>query len=302
MPEDSKYNRQPPKKYREKTPGDLKRVKATRSKKPGYIRGTVTAQTAMLKKLRELHRQGMQIIANALRRPGRKTETVLLREIDMAIAEWTPQVLRDAMPIIFQLYGVGLKAGIGEVGVVMASDLPDPAAIEAIARSPHGFVPALENFIEEERKFAERVITQSFTGEQAFDLDEVVKTIESRVPKEKWRLERLVRTETSKIAGFGRLTAWEADPKRDWYLYHWIATIDGRQKKVSEKFMREGPYSFEKIKALWENPVARVYVDGKWIDQNDAFNQRCTIARTLKPKEQLIREGHVTAEEAEKLF
>ena len=110
-----------------------------------------------------------------------------------------------------------------------------------------------------------------------------------------------LRTETSKIVGMGRLAVWEADPNRDHYLYTWVPTHDARVKDVSRLFGEGSPYTFEKVRALWINPVATVRnrKTGKVEQQSDIWNQRCTIVRTPKPRAQLIAEGLITEEEQE---
>ncbi len=291
-----------PKKYRDKTPASYKRVKVTGSKKPGYIRGTIVAQRRMFRRLRELHVEGFALLTQNLLNVARPSERRLLNAVAASFTAWEARVVDSLWPIIFRLYTTGLTAGAAEAEVGFRPDLPDENAVRAMAETTHGIVPALQHFVEEERVFAEKVIHSAFTGEMVPDLDEIVKKIQGRVSKEKWRIERIVRTETAKIAGFGRLQSWEADPRRDHYYYHWLATIDGRQKKVSEKFMREGPYTFEKIKELWTTPVAQVFVGGKWIMQDDRFNQRCTVSRTLKPAKVLVMEGLIDKDEARTAF
>ena len=291
--------------YSRFTPKRFKRVKATGSRKPGYIRGTGSVQRRMVKRLRELQRAGWRLVSSELSRIGPSTLAEALDAVRGAFTIWEKEFVEQATPIALTLYDTGMKTSLAEIGFAFGADIPDINALAALTKEPHGIVPALQHFVEEDRAKVETIIRASFEGGPvAFDLDDTVKAIQQQVGKEKWRVERIVRTETSKIAGFGRLHAWEADPQRDMYHYHWIATLDGRHKDVSAKLMREGPYTFDKIKELWLNPVAKV-IDrktGRMVEQDDKFNQRCTLARTLKSKEVLVQEGLASKEEAESLF
>jgi len=123
------------------------------------------------------------------------------------MAAWGETVVEQGMPIVSQLYQTGLAAGAAEVGFVFDSTAADVNAVRFLATKPNGLVPALQNFIEEERSAAEKIIRDSFAGgeEGIFDLPVMTKKIQARVGKERFRIERLVRTETAKIAGQGRL-------------------------------------------------------------------------------------------------
>lgn len=293
-------------KARGQTPNKFKRVKVTGSRKPGYIRGTAKQQTAMLRFMRRLHLQGMTGLSQALAVAGvgASLETVLA-VMNRQMSAWGEVVVEQGMPIVTQLYQTGLAAGAAEVGFSFDSTAADVNAVRYLATKPNGLVPALQNFVEEERTAAEKIIRESFAGgeEGIFDLPVMTKKIQARVGKERFRIERLVRTETSKIVGQGRLQVWAEDPDRDMYLYHWIPTLDGRHKDISKLFGEGSPYTFDRIKELWENPIATVRnrVTGVTEVQNDVYNQRCTIARTLKSKAQLMDEG-MSQEDVDKLF
>ena len=287
----------------------FRKVKITGSRKPGYIRGTLSAQQKLYQSLKQLHQQGVDLLTNNLKAIIGAVEgmslVAALKVITDTFVDWGTQVVEQTGPLVANLYGTGIKAGASEVGFStdFGATLADPVTLDYLATQPEGLVPTLQGFVEDERAAAEQIIRAAFEEETPFDLDVVVNTLQARVPKERYKLNRIVRTETSKLVGMGRLAAWEADPQRDMYDYHWIATLDGRHKDISEKFMKDGPYAFEEVKKLWENPVATVKnrKTGKMEEQNDAYNQRCTLARTPKPISRLRDEG-VAEEELEGWF
>lgn len=242
------------------------------------------------------------MIASLVAAPSRTLES-LLQVINTSVAEWGELISREGVPAVQELYVTGLKAGTAEAGMAFGATLEDPQAVAFLANEPDGMVPALKDFSKAEQKFAEETIRQAFEADTPFDLDEIVKTLKGRVDKAGSRLRLIVRTETSKVAGLGRLAAWEQDPQRDWYDYHWVATIDGRHKDISEAFMKGGPYTFEQIKQLWLKPEGWVVnrKTGRREYQIDSYNNRCTIARTLKSGERLMAEGLATPEDLELL-
>ncbi len=288
------------------TPKKFKRVKVTGSKKPGYIKGTAAAQRAMMKKLALLHKEGTAEFIVALRALSVGVSLAsALKLVENHFTDWGKVVIERGLPEVAELYTTGLRAGAAEIGFSFAPDRADANAAKFLANQPAGMVPALKNFVEGERRVVEKVVRDGFKeGPQLMDLDAMVGKIQERVDKGTGRLELIVRTETSKIAGMGRLSAWAEDPDRDMYLYHWIPTLDGRHKDVSKLFGEGGPYTFDKIKQLWENPVATIRnrKTGRTETQDDRFNQRCTIARTLKTREQLVSEGRISKEEQERFW
>ena len=288
------------------TPKKFKRVKVTGSKKPGYIKGTAAAQRAMMKKLALLHKEGTAEFIAALRALSIGVSLAsTLKLVENHFIDWGKVVIERGLPEVAELYMTGLSAGAAEIGFSFAPDRADANAAKFLANEPAGMVPALKNFVEGERRVVEKVVRDGFKeGPQLMDLDAMVGKIQERVDKGTGQLELIVRTETSKIAGMGRLSAWAEDPDRDMYLYHWIPTLDGRHKDVSKLFGEGGPYTFDKIKQLWENPVATIRnrKTGKTETQDDRFNQRCTIARTLKAREQLVSEGRISKEEQERFW
>ena len=274
-----------PGELRKALPKPWRRIQVTGSKKPGYIKGTASQQRQLYTKLRGLQARGWGTLMSALAALPTFSLAQALTAARINFETWGRELRREGMPEALKLYEAGMRVGAAEVGMAFRPDVGDVDALNFLASQPGGIVPALRNFSEKQRVAAEETIRASFEeGPELFDLDRVVDRLQKRVGKETGQLRLLVRTETAKVVGMGRLAAWEDDPDRNKFDYHWIPTLDGRHKDVSKLFGENGPYTFEQVRNKWLNPVAMVRnrKTGKLERQDDSFNQRCTIARTPK--------------------
>lgn len=204
--------------------------------------------------------------------------------------------------LINRIFDTGFMVGVLDTGVIRAPDHGDQMVVEWLKNNRAGFVPALRTFSEGERRFFEVVIGDAYAGvdetgrERAFDLDRMVRRVRGRSEEARYKVERVVRTETAKATALGRIMSWENDTERDFYHYHWVATHDDRTKDVSFKFEREGPYGFSQIKRLWtidhnEPQLVTNRHTGRIETQISSFNCRCTPARTPKDPLELFQEG-----------
>ncbi len=267
----------------------FRRVTTTGTRRPGYISGTQAAQQAFIRVMRGLHLSGITKLEQRLRSISKRSLARAIAVVQQTSDEWVEELVEGAMPAVKRVYTDGLEAGFLESGLVFDPLAADPHTLELLARSPDGIVPALRDFAESERKFAEKVIRESFEEGTFFDLDKLVAQLRERMPAAEYKLERIVRTETRKLSGMGKLAAWEKDPERDWFNYHYVATYDERTRQQHMRFMTRGPYTFAAIKLIWE-------------EEREPYNCRCSLSRTQKPRDVLVAEGLVTVEEAERLF
>ena len=202
------------------------------------------------------------------------------RMLDEHLDEWVNQVWLDTSGLANEFYGLGFMAGFGDVKAVIP--IIDIQAVEWIKRHPNGILPTLKTFGEEAKGIFHKVIEDHFIfPEEEFSLRAFVKDFSKEVYGERWKFERIARTEASKIVNSGRLAAWEQDPDKYYFEYLWNATPDNRAKEISLIRLRGNPYSYDEIKFLWENQEQ--YIDGKW--RPDWPNQRCTISRSPKDEE-----------------
>ena len=86
------------------------------------------------------------------------------------------------------------------------------------------------------------------------------------------------------------MLAWELDPEKQDYDYHWLAKIDDRTKPISRVFAAGGPYTFDQIRQMWRDPTKRTALNLQIAgaetipdsETSDIYHQRCGIARTPK--------------------
>jgi SPP1 gp7 family putative phage head morphogenesis protein len=237
----------------------------------------------------DVHHQGVRALIEEVKKGASGRMRGILSGLRRVKHWWANTLVSTAMPVVEDMYLKELASNVG-VGVMSFDPLaPDVNALKLFADHPEGLVPSLRDFAEEQRQMVEAVVRASFDQGTFFDLPKVVDILECELKEERWKLERIVRTETRKFAGMGRIHAWEQDPRQDWYNYHYQATHDTRTRPEHMAFMQGGPYTFDAIKQIWE------------IDR-EPYNCRCAVTRTLKPHAQLLTEGLATPEEVEWLF
>ena len=252
-----------------------------------------------------LRQAGATLLTSSLRELDGSTDlNAVIRAMTEGFTAWERVLKRQAEPFLFQLYNIGAQASAAELGFTFDALAADPNVVRWLANQPTGLVPALKGLVEAEQEHVEEVIRRSFEEGTPFDLPDVTRALREKTEVSVSRARLIVRTETTKAVGMGRLAAWEQDTERAWYDYHWVATLDGRHKLISEKLMREGPYEFEEIKQLWVHQEAWVYdpVKRRWVYQIGHYNCRCTITRTLKSRARLERETSLSVAELDELY
>lgn len=243
---------------------------------------------------------------------GRLSPTTSRTAVREVLSRWPTLTAAAYDDIIDRLFSAGFAVGVRDTGVTVRPDQGDRAVVEWLKQSQHGFIPALEHLSHDGTRRIERVIADAYAGRDElgdptpFDLDNMVRRVVDSVDIGEQRAELIVRTETAKATALGRISAWGADPEKDWYWYHWIATHDDRVKDVSLLFEYEGPYNHEQIRQRWEvdhnQPVlVRNRRTGAMESQVSAFNCRCSVARTPKEPLELFNEGKISRLEYESM-
>lgn len=236
------------------------------------------------------------------------TPTAARHEVENALRSWPAAATTLYADVIDRIFWAGFMVGVADTGVMLAPDAGDAIAVEWIKNNPHGFVPSLKHFADGERQFFEEVMADAYAGVDVegkirpFDLDNMVRRVEERSDEARYKIERVVRTETAKVTSLGRIAAWDNDADRYLFKYHWVATHDARTKDVSLLFERQGPYEFDGIKRRWvedHNTPIRVINrrTGRVEHQISAFNCRCTAARTPKEPDELLSQGLITRDQ-----
>ena len=205
----------------------------------------------------------------------------ILNGITDIIHGWTNSVEKDADRFITEVFERGFVAGALDAGVEPVFGKIDKMAIEWITKNPKRIGSAIKTFSQDVINEFEKIITNSYGPEGEFSLYGLIKEMSAVTKAQRYKLERIARTETAAISNGGRLYAWNQDSNRYLYKYLWNAMPDNRAKPISLKRHLENPYTADEIDFLWNHQEE--LINGKWF--NDVFNQRCSISRTPIEKE-----------------
>lgn len=123
----------------------------------------------------------------------------------------------------------------------------DENALKTLTERKDGFVPTLKTFGEESRKTFEKIIREAYAKPEEFDLDRLVRNMRDQVDAEKYKLERIARTETTRISNQSRANQWKkyADPEDH---YEFIIARDHRLCPVCEKIAAGNPYTLKALR------------------------------------------------------
>lgn len=204
------------------------------------------------------------------------TQTEVLNKVLDTITKWQIATIGTMTSSFEELLHRGIIAGQIDSGVKVAFDLVDENAIEILRQDPKRIGSRIKIFSNDIIEKFRDIIANSYGPEGEFSLSPMVKKMSEVVDTQRYKLERIVRTETSSVSNLGRLWAWNQDPDKYFYEYHWNAMPDNRVKYISLWRMKNGPYTFDEIAFLWENQE-QDFTDLGII--NDVFNQRCAVSR-----------------------
>jgi len=234
------------------------------------------------------------------RRIGRQLETHLYTELKNLVDKYlgsvtskTPQfqVVNEVLDIVDawqeamrqsiaegfdDLYIRGVLAGIIDSTVMPAFGIADKLSMEFIRRNPQRIGDKIVIFAEDIVARFRPIIAESYTAEGVFNVENMVGELREVVTTQRYKLERIVRTETAMVSGAGRFIGWSKDPDRYFYNYFWQATRDNRTKVISSWRSQQNPLSYDEALFLWENQMQ--LINDYWWD--DSYNQRCTISRS----------------------
>ncbi len=194
------------------------------------------------------------------------------------VNEWVEEVSKQVDDAVESLYLKGWVAGLIDSGVVKPSmDLVDKMAMEFIKNNPYRIGSRIRVFADDIVEKFRQIIINSYTPEGEFALNELVKQMKEVVPAERYKLERIARTETAAVSNMGRINGWDLDEDKYYYEYHWNAVRDNRAKPISIWRMENNPWTFDDIVFLWTHQEQ--FIGGKWWP--DQYNQRCSVSRSL---------------------
>ena len=122
----------------------------------------------------------------------------------------------------------------------------DEAVIERIA-SPDAFLPAFEGFDREARDAVVGVISRRFAEPAGLDLKAMVEEMREATGAAVFRLERIARSETTRIVNEARAAQWRkyADVSRQ--EFEWVIARDERVDERCKEIAARNPWNLEEL-------------------------------------------------------
>lgn len=213
---------------------------------------------------------------------GKESKAEVLRGVREIVSKWESEGLPAVENAFGELFKRGFGAGITSTGLPTKMGTQDISAMKAIQEGRYRIGERIRAFADESIKEFQDVVTKAYTPEGVFDLDNMVKEMRSKVEGDRYKLERIARTETSNISNVGRLWAYNQDPDKYYYKYYWNSTPDKRRREMKKLRSGGNPYTFDEIKFLWLNNEQQVPGVG-W--QMGAINCRCSVSREPSDEE-----------------
>lgn len=210
-----------------------------------------------------------------------KPQHEIVNEVDDLVRQWQQQVSADLDKAFEELYQRGFMAGVLDTGVRPAEKTADRNALAFIRANPNRIGSRIKIFASGLVEKFRPIIAGAYTAEGTYSLRALYDQMKEVVPAERYKLERIVRTETASVSNNGRISAWEQDPYKYFWDYHWNASPDNRVKLISMWRMNHGPYTLDEIKFLWEHQ-GQVIAGKQWWDM---YNQRCAVSRSPRDDE-----------------
>lgn len=221
---------------------------------------------------RELISQVNQYLDNI--HPG-MTQTEILVGTEDIISRWVDEQSVKLDDIFRELHSKGFLAGAMASGVKPAMKVADKLALEWLSRNPERLGGSIKEFSLDLVEKFRGIIAESFGPEGSFSVDELTNRLSEETKTQRYKLERIVRTEVATVSGMGRLLGWSKDPDKYYYEYVWINPMDHRSKPVSRWRVENNPYTFDEAAFLWANQGQNISGKIFW----DMYNQRCSISR-----------------------
>lgn len=212
---------------------------------------------------------------------GSETQDQVLEGVRKALDDWKTNNLPLIKKTFEELFRRGLQAGVMAGGGIL--DRGDKLVLDLLRNSDYRLGSSIELFVEETATRYSNIIKEAFGPNQEFNLKKLVGDMDQAVPADRFKLERIARTEVGQTAGLGRFWGWEQKAEEKYsYEYFWNSTPDNRRRKMKELRSASNPYTYDEIWFLWTHN--KQYVPGVgW--QMGAINCRCTASRSPVEKE-----------------
>ena len=174
---------------------------------------------------------------------------------------------RTARTAVERAYIKGLEQAARDMRIELSMDSSDQDAIDYLMNQWHGVSTTLPEFTAGQREAFDQVIEQAYTEPGKFALQDMVKQMKDVADTEKFKLERIARTETTIISNNGRVNGYLKDPDNTKAKYVWSVAPDACA--ACKAIAAMGPMPIEELRALTNNFCVHP-------------NDRCTVVLALE--------------------
>jgi SPP1 gp7 family putative phage head morphogenesis protein len=190
--------------------------------------------------------------ADRMARAHEKLSSGLIKSVDLgsgaeaarneAYREFTEEAVKAARESASSAYLTALEDIGGNF------NQQDMGAIEFLLTEYNGVIPALSSFTEENRKAFEKILRDGFM--EGLDQRAMVKKMQALVPDERYKLDRIARTEITRVANTGRANGYKRAGVAEKREFHWITAYDDRVDELCLEKAKGGPYTLAEIEAF----------------------------------------------------
>jgi len=198
---------------------------------------------------------------------ARATREDVEEQVDAATQRLAPRLGALAQEFVTNMAELALTDAGGTF------NRPDRNALAALAARPAAFFSAIRTFPPALAVRMRETVRALYEAGVPQDLKVVVATLRTAAGGEVWEIERIARSESTRLANAGRELAWRQGPPEEAQqrIYRWVAARDHRLDSVCERIAAGSPYTLDELKGLTAS-----FGFGEWLPHP---NCRCTVVR-----------------------
>jgi hypothetical protein len=192
------------------------------------VPGIRALEDEFLKSLQADYDKGVNRIIREARTGGASR-----KELEASVAQYNKRFIvaaqEKARLFAQTTYAAGLERELKSLGVDRKERFTqrDLAAIKLLEERPEGLINTLKTFGEQQTDLINGAIQRAYSEPGEFSMDRMVQEMERLTGGEKYKLERIARSETTRISNYARKSTWEeyADPEAR--EYEWVVAQFG---------------------------------------------------------------------------
>lgn len=238
---------------------------------PEAVRGVQTTQDDFYGYLSDAYRRALTAIKQSIKggmslkqaqRVIASEMSVLEQRLGRKAREWVEEAYKRGLAQAAKDMGVKLKSLAIKEEVVVTFDGRDQEALDWLMANWTGIETSLPDFVRQQRDVFSRIIAEAYQDPSQFDLEAIITRMQEASDAEKYKLERIARSEMTLISNTGRVNGYLKDPANAQRKYDWVPS-DGACDDCMA-IAQGGPYDIETLKAR---------TNGFRVHPND----RCTV-------------------------